>query len=304
MKKVIVVVGPTGVGKTNLGVYLAKNLNGEVISGDSIQIYRKMDIGSAKVTSQEKEDIVHHLIDICDISDQYSVKDFQEKSRVCIEEIIQKNAQPIIVGGTGLYIKAALYDYVFKEEQIDTAYLNSLEDKTNEELYALLKEVDEDSLKEIHLNNRKRIIRALNIAKQSSETKSQQIAKQQHKPIYDIFLIGLTMPRDLLHERINQRVYKMIDAGLEKEIKDLYEEDKDVFSYQSMQAIGYREWKPYFENEKSVEEVVTSIQAHSRQFAKRQYTWFNNQLNTNWYDILTEGYKEKILEDVKEWLND
>lgn len=292
MKKVLVIVGPTSVGKTSFGVRCAKLFNGEVISGDSIQVYKGLDIGSAKVTKEETEGIKHHLIDIKEPFDNYSVKEFQEKGREIIDDISSRGELPIIVGGTGLYIKALLYDYVFfDEDEKDEQY----DDLTNEELYSMLQKEDPKALDNIHINNRKRLVRALNIVRKHGKGISSIKEEQEHKPIYDIKIIGLTKDRDKLKEDINLRVDQMIKDGLVDEIKGLL--DKGVtFDNQSMQAIGYKEFKDYFENTKTLEEVIEQIKINTRHFAKRQYTWFNNQMDMEWYDN-----KDKAIESIKDW---
>ena len=293
MKKVLVIVGPTAVGKTQFGIKCANTFNGEIISGDSIQIYRGLNIGSAKPDQEELSKAIHHLIDIKDPDERYSVKQFQDLSRQLIDEISQKNKLPIIVGGTGLYIKASLYDYVFFDEDEED---NQYEDFTNEQLYELLKEKDPDALEKIHINNRKRMIRALNIYEKHSKGISIIKSEQEHKPIYDCLIIGLTDDREKLYRRIDDRVDKMIRDGLVEEIKSLL--DKGVsFDDQSMQAIGYKEFKAYFDNEISLEECVDLIKRHSHHFAKRQYTFFNNQLDVKWYID-----KDEAIQEVERWL--
>ena len=292
MEKVLVIVGPTSVGKTSFGVRCAKLFNGEIISGDSIQIYKGLDIGSAKVTEQEKQDIVHHLIDIKEASENYSVKEFQEKGRELIKDIISRGKLPIVVGGTGLYIKALLYDYVFFDEVSKDDQYDNL---TNKELYdALLKE-DPKALENIHINNRKRLVRALNIVRKHGKGISSIKEEQEHKLIYDTKIIGLTKDRAKLKEDINKRVDQMISQGLVNEIQGLL--DKGIsFTCQSMQAIGYKEFKEYFEAKKTLDEVIEQIKINTRHFAKRQYTWFNNQMDMEWFLD-----KEKAIESIKNW---
>ena len=278
MEKVIVIVGPTGVGKTKMGVALAKYFNGEVISGDSMQIYKTMDIGTAKVTVAEMEGVKHHLINIKEPTESYSVKDFQDEVRLKIKEISSRGKLPIIVGGTGLYIKAALYDYEFGESQMDhQEYVNKYQDHTNEQLYDLLLKIDEASAKELHPNNRQRVLRAIAIYESTGVKKSETLAKQNHELIYDARFIGLTLERDVLYERINQRVDLMMEQGLYQEIEKLMKKNYSS-SLQSMKAIGYKEWFAYFQGNQSLEETLELIKKNSRNYAKRQYTWFNNQL--------------------------
>ncbi len=298
-KQVVVIVGPTGVGKTALSVALAKRYHGEIISGDSIQVYRGLNIGSAKVTKAQQQGIPHHLIDEYEVTQEYNVKLFQQRCRQCIEEISAKGGLPIVCGGTGLYIKAALYDYVFQEEQTDSAYLAFLDTLSNEELYGALTVVDREACKNIHPHNRRRLIRALSIA-HSGEKKSDIVARQSHTPLYDVFWIGLTMPREQLYARIDQRVEQMMEEGLLDEVRAFAKEDA-IWSLNAFQGIGYKEWRAYFQGESSVQACVAAIQKHSRNFAKRQYTWFRNQLDVRWYDISEEGWQRRVDEDLRGW---
>lgn len=301
MKKVIAIIGPTGVGKTSLSIDLAQHLQTEIISGDSIQVYRQLNIGSAKITPQEMKGIPHHLIDILDITDSYSVYDFQKQARQIIDELSSKGKIPIICGGTGLYIKSLLYDYEFHEEEsYDTSVYDSF---TNEQLYDRLKQVDPKSCEKIHMNNRRRVIRCLAIYDNSSERKSDIIDRQEHKMLYDCFLIGLTCNREVIYDRINKRVDVMMEQGLFDEIQSLQYID-NLFELQGMRGIGYKEFEPYFKSEKTLEECVNDVKLHSRQFAKRQYTWFNNQMNVRWYDIQSVTYRQNLYDDLKKWLEE
>ena len=301
MEKVIVIVGPTGVGKTALGVALAKQLNGEVISGDSMQIYKRMDIGTAKVTEDEMQGVVHHLIDIKEPSEEYSVTEFQETVRACIDDIVKRGKLPIIVGGTGLYIKAVLYDYTFEKCDSDPKKMEEkYKDYSNEELYERLKEVDPGATRNIHPNNRRRVLRAIEIFETTGKRKSEMEDAQRHEMIYDATCIGLTLDREKLYERIDKRVDIMMENGLEQEVKSLIEEGCKP-TYQSMRGIGYKAWFEYFEGRSSKEEVIALIKKHSRNYAKRQFTWFNNQMMVNWYEVNVEHFEEtvnKVKEDL------
>lgn len=294
--KVLAIVGPTGIGKTQLSIQLAKILNGEIISCDSMQVYRQMNIGTAKVTEEEKEGIPHYLVDEQAYQDPYNVMIFQEKCRKYIQEIQEKGKLPILCGGTGLYLKAALYDYVFEEEQEDEEYTKYLQSLTNEELYERLKIEDEKALEKIHINNRKRMIRALQIS-HTGTNKSQREEAQEHKPLYDVFFLGLDVDREILHERINQRVDRMFDQGLAAEVTSLFKDPK-TWEYTSFQGIGYKEFRNYFEGSQTLEAVKKDIKTHSRQYAKRQYTWFKNQMDVHWFK--REDEKE-ILKAVEAW---
>ncbi|MBQ1786072.1 MAG: tRNA (adenosine(37)-N6)-dimethylallyltransferase MiaA [Turicibacter sp.] len=293
---VLCIVGPTAVGKTRMSIELAKALNGEIISGDSMQIYRGMDIGTAKATLEERQGIVHHLIDEKNPDEPYSVAAFQQTVRAKIEEIKSRGKLPIIVGGTGLYIKSVLYDYEFAGEseskEVDEMKYGHL---SNEELHAKLAEIDEAGAKAIHPNNRKRVIRALEIYETSGIKKSEMIEKQEHKLIYDVCLIGLTDDRKVLYDRINQRVDKMYESGLVEEVEALFKQGIPSDA-QSIRAIGYKELYDYFNGLISLEESKELIKRNSRRYAKRQYTWFNNQMDVVWFDVDVKHFDVTIQE--------
>ena len=293
---VLCIVGPTAVGKTKMSIELAKQLNGEIISGDSMQIYRGMDIGTAKATMDERQGIPHHLIDEKNPDEPYSVAAFQQTVRAKMEEIKSRGKLPIIVGGTGLYIKSVLYDYEFAGEseskEIDEAKYGHL---SNEELHAKLAAVDEAGAKDIHPNNRKRVIRALEIYETSGVKKSEMIEKQEHKMIYDACLIGLTDDRNVLYDRINKRVDVMYETGLVEEVKALFDEGIPAES-QSIRAIGYKELYDYFKGLISLEESKELIKRNSRRYAKRQYTWFNNQMDVTWFKVDVQHFDKTVKE--------
>lgn len=293
---VLCIVGPTAVGKTKMSIELAKQLNGEIISGDSMQIYRGMDIGTAKATMDERQGIPHHLIDEKNPDEPYSVAAFQQTVRAKMEEIKSRGKLPIIVGGTGLYIKSVLYDYEFAGEseskEIDEAKYGHL---SNEELHAKLAAVDEAGAKDIHPNNRKRVIRALEIYETSGVKKSEMIEKQEHKMIYDACLIGLTDDRTVLYDRINKRVDMMYETGLVEEVKALFDEGIPDES-QSIRAIGYKELYDYFKGLISLEESKELIKRNSRRYAKRQYTWFNNQMDVTWFKVDVQHFDKTVQE--------
>ena len=289
MKDIIVIVGPTGIGKTKLSIELAKKLDAEIINGDSVSIYKKLDIGSAKPTIEERENIPHHLIDIRKVTEDYTVFDYQKDVREKIEEITSRNKRIIIVGGTGLYIKAALYDYKFQE---GTTY-NEYSDFTNEELLDKIKEFKVEKLPE--LNNRKRLVRLLNKLENNEE-----ITYDKDKLLYNIKVIGLTTDREVLYDRINKRVDIMMDNGLLKEINSLKEYYKDSRILNS--GIGYKEFYDYLFNNKSLEDVIEEIKLNSRRFAKRQYTFFNHQFNTNWFDVDLNNF-DNTIEKIYDFIN-
>ena len=293
---VLCIVGPTAVGKTKMSIELAKQLNGEIISGDSMQIYRGMDIGTAKATMDERQGIPHHLIDEKNPDERYSVAAFQQTVRAKMEEIKSRGKLPIIVGGTGLYIKSVLYDYEFAGEseskEVDEAKYGHL---SNEELHAKLAAVDEAGAKDIHPNNRKRVIRALEIYETSGVKKSEMIEKQEHKMIYDACLIGLTDDRNVLYDRINKRVDVMYETGLVEEVKALFDQGIPAES-QSIRAIGYKELYDYFKGFISLEESKELIKRNSRRYAKRQYTWFNNQMDVTWFKVDVQHFDKTVQE--------
>ena len=290
--KVICIVGPTGVGKTKMSIELAKVLNGEVINADSTQVFKNLDIATAKVTEEEKEGIIHHLIDIKDIEENYTVYDYQKDVRKIIDDLTSKEKTPILVGGTGLYIKAALYDYKFDKETVQNEYKNIDTDT----LYQKLISVDPNT--EIHKNNRKRIIRALNYYEQNHKPMSEK--EKTDKLIYDTIFIGLTTDRDNLYDIINKRVDIMIKNGLLEEAKKIY--DKNIRTKAVMTPIGYKELFEYFDGFLTLEEAIDLIKQRSRRYAKRQYTWFNNQMNINWFNV-TYSDVDSTVKDVLDYIN-
>lgn len=292
MKKVICIIGPTGVGKTKLSIELAKKINGEVINADSTQVYKGMDIATAKVTESEKENIPHHLFDIKDIDENYTVYDYQKDCRLKIDEILGKGKAPIIVGGTGLYIKAALYDYKFEEEN---ECVNEYLEYSNEELYNRLLSIDPNT--EIHKNNRKRVVRALNYYEQNNKAISKE---KTDKLLYDVLFIGLTTDRETLYNRINKRVDIMLENGLIEEAKKIY--DTNVRSKAVLTPIGYKELFEYFDGNFTLEESLELIKQRSRKYAKRQYTWNNHQFNVNWFNVDFNNF-ESTVNDILNFIN-
>ena len=289
MKPIIVIVGPTGVGKTKLSIELAKKMNAEIINGDSVAIYKKLDIGSAKPTREERKEAPHHLVDIKDPTEEYSVYDYQRDVREVIKDIDSRGKRVIIVGGTGLYIKAALYNYIFTPENTKQTY----EDLTNEQILEKIKEYD--SHISIHPNNRKRLIRTLN-----KYENGDNITSKKDECLYPIFVIGLTSLRSTVYDRINQRVEKMMDQGLLQEVLSLQEDYKN--SRVLTTAIGYKEFIPYFLGEDNLEKVIQKIQLNSIHYAKRQYTFFNHQFDTHWYNVNFDDFNqtiEEIYQDIK-----
>jgi tRNA dimethylallyltransferase len=296
MKKVLVIAGPTASGKTALSLKLAKQFNGEIISGDSQQVYKELSIGTAKITDAEKDNVTHHGLDLISYSENYSVKDFQTMARSAINEISDKGKLPLITGGTGFYLKACLYDYEFKDEMDED---NLFDELSNEEIYRRLKEIDPKSLEKIHLNNRKRLIRALNIGLKGI-TKSERESIQEHKPIYDVFLVVLDLPKSILDQRIEERLNHMFEYGLKDEVIKYFNQE-ETWDYQSFLGIGYKEWKEYFLNTMCLDEVKNRIIIATRQYAKRQLTWFRHQFQAYWYKPSAENEK-LLINDIHEWI--
>ena len=268
---IIVILGPTAVGKTKLSIELAKKYNAEIINFDSVQVYKKMDIASAKVTNEEKEGIVHHLIDIKDYDEDYTVYDYQIDSRNMIDKLSKENKNIIMVGGTGLYVKAALYDYRFNKEESSNKY----DDLSEENLYKKILTINPDS--KVDKDNKRRLVRELINLENNSEN------NLGDKLLYDnVYFIGLTTDRKILYDRINKRVDVMLENGLLDEAKYFYNLDKNAKSLKTV--IGYKELFKYFDNEISLDEALELIKKNSRHYAKRQYTWFNNKMNVKWFN--------------------
>lgn len=278
---ILVIVGPTGVGKTKLSIELAKKYHAIIMNCDAMQVYKGMNIGTAKIKEDEKEGLPHYLFDIKDVSDNYTVYDYQKEARKFIEENKDKNI--IFVGGSGLYLKAALYNYEFQENDKTT---NTYDDLSNEELYE--RALKKDPNMNIHKNNRKRLVRFLN---------KETIDIPTSKPLYDAIYIGLTCDRETLYEKINKRVDKMFEDGLIDEVKSFY--DKKINSKAIQTAIGYKELYKYFDGEISLEEAKDLIKKNSRHYAKRQYTWFNNQMNITWFNVDFNNFNKTIEKVIK-----
>ena len=277
---IIVITGPTGVGKTKLSVELAKKVNGEIINADSMQVYKGLDIGTAKIKESEKDGIPHHLFDICDLDRNYTIYDYQKDCRKMIKEIEDKGKTPILVGGSGLYIKAALYDYEFIEEDFHSEF----EELSNEEI---LNEIRKDHETDIHVNNRKRLVRELNKIKNGTKN-----SNKKNDKVYDFKLIGLTTSRDNLYKIIDNRVDKMIDEGLLNEVKNLYE--ANIRTKAIMTGIGYKELYKYFDGEITLDESINLIKKNSRNFAKRQYTFYNHQMDVKWFTVNFKDFNKTV----------
>ena len=285
MNKIIVIIGPTGVGKTRLSIKLAKYLNAVIINADSMQVYRGLDIGTAKIKENEKEGIKHYLFDICDIEEEYNIYKYQKDGRKLLDKFQKEGKNVVLVGGSGLYIKSLLYDYKFQEEEYKEAY----ENLTNQEL---LEEIKKHHETDIHVNNRKRLIRELNKIKNNN-----QITSDIHKKLYDFLLIGLTCDREELYKIVDKRVDLMIEDGLIEEVKALYE--KGINSKAIQTGIGYKELYSYFKGDISLEEAVKLIKKNTRHFIKRQYTFFKHQMDVTWLNVDFSNFEHTINEAIK-----
>lgn len=310
-KKCIVIVGPTGVGKTRLSIFLAKRLNSEIISADSMQIYKYMDIGTAKVEPKYQKEIKHHLIDIVEPNENFNVEQFQSLCIDKIEEISAKNKIPIIVGGTGLYINSITHKLEFNtvksDEKLRYELENIAESQGNQKLHKMLEDIDPESASKIHKNNVRRVIRAIEVYKLTGHKFSEINDKFDHyNDDYDFYIIGLNDDREILYKRINQRVDEMIDEGFMAECKYIYELTDE--NSKSIQAIGYREAFMYLNNEISFKDMVSLMKKNSRKYAKRQLTWFRQDERIHWMNLEDfnkfEDIEKNCLENVKEWLYD
>ncbi|MCJ8006356.1 tRNA (adenosine(37)-N6)-dimethylallyltransferase MiaA [Lederbergia wuyishanensis] len=300
MQKIIVIVGPTAVGKTKLSIETAKRFNGEIISGDSMQVYKGMDIGTAKITAEEMEGIPHHLLDIKEPHEAFSVAEFQKLVREKITEITNRHAIPIIVGGTGLYVQSVLYDYQFSDSESDHPPID-IYDKNPLELHKKLESIDPESAKKIHPNNVRRVIRALEIFEQTGKTMTQLQSEQKKSILYNTALIGLTMEREKLYERINKRVDIMIEEGLLNEVQHFYKNGISRES-QSVKAIGYKEIYDYLDGKVSWEEAIIELKKNSRNYAKRQFTWFRNKMDVTWFDMTEEREHLKKTSEIIDFI--
>lgn len=286
--KVIVIAGPTASGKTALSIELAKKVNGEIISSDSMQIYKDMDIGTAKVTKEEMQGIEHYLVDFVSPDERYSVSNFKKDSENAIEEILSKGKVPIVVGGTGLYIDSLIYGIEYQEMEFDLEYRNSLMEQAETEeglksLYEQAKLIDEQAMQNISPNDKKRIIRVLEIFKASGKTKTEQERLSRQNGVkYDFSVFAIDMERSKLYDRINRRVDMMLEDGLVDEVKALREKYNHFPT--AMQGLGYKEVVEYLEGKCTYEETVEKIKQETRKYAKRQLTWFRKNKETIWLD--------------------
>lgn len=285
--KVIVICGPTASGKTALSIELAKQIDGEIVSADSMQIYKDMDIGSAKPTVEEMQGIKHYMLDFVSPDERYSVAEYKKQAINSIEEILKKGKTPIVVGGTGLYVDSLIYGIEYPEIEFDERYRKELEEIANiqglEELYNKAKEIDSEAIKNISKNDRKRIIRILEIYKATGKTKTEQeILSRQNEIPYDYKVYAINMDRQVLYDRINKRVDIMIEQGLVEEVKEIARKYKKYPT--AMQALGYKEIKEYLDGNLTLEEAIEKVKQETRRYAKRQLTWFRKNKQTIWLD--------------------
>ncbi|HHT50216.1 MAG TPA: tRNA (adenosine(37)-N6)-dimethylallyltransferase MiaA [Eubacteriaceae bacterium] len=307
-KPLIIILGPTAVGKTDIAIQIAKRIGGEIISADSMQVYKYMNIGTAKPDKEEMEGIEHYLIDEIEPDEEFNVAIFQKRAIKYIDKILNKNRIPIVAGGTGLYINSLIYPLDFTDGITNWKYRDQLNeianDKGNEYLHNLLKEIDPISASNIHPNNRKRVIRALEIYKETGKTMSyyKEISKDKKTP-FNPLIIGLKMKRQLLYERINKRVDMMIDGGLVNEVKEILDKgyNKDLIS---MLGLGYKEIIKYLEGKYTLEEAIYILKRDTRRFAKRQLTWFRRIEDVSWYDIGEYDSKYSLIEDILKEINE
>ena len=292
---IIVIAGPTCSGKSSLAIKLALALDAEIINGDAFQVYKYFNIGTAKPTLKERDIVPHHLFDFVDPNNNFNVKDYQELARKTIADLEDKKKNIIIVGGTGLYQKATLYDFSFDDED-NHADMSDLALLTNEELYEVLKQIDEKSTETIHVNNRKRVLRAIEIYRLHGKTKTSIIDSQEHKLLYDVMFIGLNVEREKLYNDINNRVDEMIKDGLVEEVTNL--KTKYPESIHAFQAIGYKELLAYLDHKLTLNEAIELIKKNSRNYAKRQMTYFKNQLPMKWFDNADKAYNY-VIENMK-----
>ena len=298
--KVIVICGRTASGKTSLSISLAKKINGEIVSCDSMQIYKEMDIGSAKPTVEEMQEIKHYLVDFVSPEKRYSVSEYKEDASKAIEEIINKGKTPIIVGGTGLYLNSLIYNIQYNEMEVDLNYRRELEKEAEEYglevLYNRAKEIDPEAMEKVSANDKKRITRVLEIYNATGRNKTELEKKSRKEVPYNYLIFGINMERSILYDRINKRVDIMLEQGLIEEVKNLINKYSNMLT--AMQGLGYKEVKEFLDGNISKEEMIEKIKMETRRYAKRQITWFKRIENIIWLDGLnkTEENVNSIME--------
>ena len=303
-EKVIVIGGPTASGKTSLSIELAKKINGEIVSADSMQIYTDMDIGTAKPTVEEREGIEHYLLDFVSPDDRFSVADYKRQAKNAIKEILKKGKVPIVIGGTGLYIESLIYEIDFPEIETDLEYRRKLEQIASEKglnyLYEEALKVDPEAMEKISPNDQKRILRVLELYHQTGKTKTQLDKESRKEPEYDYKFFAINMNREKLYDRINKRVDIMIDDGLVNEVQNLCKKYKEFPT--AMQGLGYKEVVQYLNGDTTYDEMIEKIKMESRRYAKRQLTWFRKYKEITWLDGIEDP--KKNVEIIIEKYND
>ena len=306
MQKVLAIVGPTAIGKTSLAIQLAQKINAEIISGDSMQVYKEVAIGTAKATPTEQKTIRHYLVDTRSVFEPYSVVDFIEQAEKAVEQISAQNKLPLLVGGTGFYVNALLNKMQLGEPSRQEAVITDkwekfLQEQGKNELWAELDKRDPDAAQKIPLNNTRRVLRALTVIERTGKKFSQQ--QKTIEARYDYLIIGLNSDRTVIYRRINERVDQMMKQGLLEEANFIYQ--NRAYEYTILQAIGYKEFFPYFKKQDSLENCVSNLKTASRRYAKRQLTYFRHQLPVTWFDPLKDpNCLNEIKQKVEEWLNE
>ncbi|WP_313070205.1 tRNA (adenosine(37)-N6)-dimethylallyltransferase MiaA [Lacrimispora sp.] len=309
MKPLIILTGPTAVGKTSLSIRLAKAIGGEIISADSMQVYRRMNIGSAKITKEEMMGIPHHLIDVLEPNEEFNVTIFQEMAKASLEEIYSRGNIPIVAGGTGFYIQALLNDIDFTENGEDTSIREELEalaeEKGAEHLHGMLLAIDPDSAEQIHANNIKRVIRAIEYYRQTGECISEHNKREREKKSpYDFLYYVVNTDRDILYQRIDQRVDQMVEQGLLEEVKEL-KALGCTRNMVSMQGLGYKEILDYLQGDCTLSDAIYLLKRDTRHFAKRQITWFKRERDVRWLNLPDFSYdQDKVLESMVKDINE
>ena len=306
MQKVLAIVGPTAIGKTSLAIQLAQKVNAEIISGDSMQVYKEVAIGTAKATKVEQKTIRHYLVDTQSVFEPYSVIDFIEQAEKAVEQITTKNKLPLLVGGTGFYVNALLNKMKLgepsRQESVTTKnWENFLQEHGKNELWAELDKQDPEAAQKIPSNNSRRVLRALTVIERTGKKFSQQ--QKAIEPRYDYLIIGLNSDRSVIYHRINERVDQMLEQGLLEEARFIYQNRAQ--EYTILQAIGYKEFFHYFKKQESLEDCIANLKTASRRYAKRQLTYFRHQLPVTWFDPLKDpNCLNEIKQKVEEWLNE
>ena len=295
MRKIVVIAGLTASGKSTLGIQLAQKFDGEIISADSVAVYKDMNIGSAKPSLTEQSGVVHHLIDIRDIEAGYDVAQFQKEARACIEDICGRGTVPIVVGGTGLYINALVYEYNFEAEKKEDLDLPDLDSAA---LLKAVAQIDPHAASLVHPNNVKRVERLYRRIVMEHQT----LTKHEHRACYDADIYFLNGDRELLYDRMNMRVDAMFERGLVEEVRGIVERIPHAFEYPALSAIGYREFADYFNGTQSLEDTKETIKRNTRRFAKRQVTWFKHQTPSQQIDALDRTAVERVHQSVEYFL--